>query len=109
MDYTFVPHDGWSDVEEYHGIIPGLLCGYNFEAVAPDGRVDFLSCVYHEGTPEEAVASESWYWFDCLNLTLTGRVVFRGYYEEEYDFEERDFFVKKVAEPFGAYTPTVVD
>lgn len=108
-DFTFTTVEGWDDCEEFHGIIPGYACGYNFEVVTRDGRVDFMSCVFEHGTPSEVANGEFEQWYmEDLGFTYTGRVVFRGYYEEHYDFEERDYYYKKVAKPFGEYEPIVV-
>lgn len=107
--FTFTTVEGWT-CEEYHGVIPGYVCGYNFEVTDRNGRTDFMSCQFEYGDPSEVAQGESQTWLmeDC-GLTYTGRVAFRGYYEEHYDFEERDTFYTKVDRPFGEYAPIVVD
>lgn len=76
------------------GIIPGLLRGYNIEVRKRDGKTYWQDCQYISGEPEEYFNSEfqqehrSWY-----GVKPTGRITFRGYYDEEYDPDERDYFV----------------
>ena len=89
---------GWNrDMDqEYKGLIPGYACGYNFE-VTKDGVTDFESCTFEYDTPDGVMAPGSLYpdfLFD-VGCEPTGRVIFRGYYTEEYDIEEREeYFVR---------------
>lgn len=108
--FTFITRPDWTDCETYHGVIPGYSCGYNFEVKTRDGRIDFMSCTFDSREPEECAEDE------CqkdhmafLGLTYTGRVIFRGYYEEHYDYEERESYYTKVARPFGNYEPIPAD
>ena len=110
MTFTFCFNPDWSVREEFHGIIPGYHCGYNFEVKGRDGRVGFMSCQFETGTPEEVAEDEFQKWFmDNHGFTYTGRVVFQGYFEEHYDFEERDNYYTKVDRPFGDYEPIPVE
>ena len=109
LTFTFTTVDGWS-CEKFHGVIPGYACGYNFEVTDRNGRTDFMSCQFEYGTPAEVAMSEFEQWrMENYGFTYTGRVAFRGYYEEHYDFEERDSYYTKVERPIGEYTPIVVD
>ena len=92
--------------KEYKGAIWGLCCGWNFE-VEKDGKIDYLSCHWFEGTPEELYESDGYYsGYDDLyaptwqmnGWKLTGRVMFRGYAEEYWYAEERDWCVREVDE-----------
>lgn len=91
---------------KYVGVIPGLVCGWQFEFVNKDGKIGYNSVAYYEGTPEEYC--ETWLRFgpDALfegerwnGYEPTGRVVFRGYGSEYYDSEYREWFVRDVEIP----------
>lgn len=105
-NFTFLnAHLNWNGIEEFHGWIPGLYCGYNFEVKNREGRIDFMSCSFYAGTPEDYAADEFTTWYlENSGLTLTGRVLFRGYYEEDWDTECGDCYMK-VDRPFGDYEP----
>lgn len=110
MTFTFTTRPDWTDCETYHGIIPGYHCGYNFEVKTRDGRVDFMACTFDTRSPEDFVEDEEQKdYMDYLGFVYTGRVIFRGYYEEHYDFEERDYYYTKVDRPFGDYEPIPAD
>ena len=90
---------GWSDVDqEYKGLIPGYLCGYNFE-VTKNGVTDFASCKFSYNTPDDIMNNNEGYYvyfledYECVP---TGRVIFRGYYTKEYDIDERESYVLRV-------------
>lgn len=87
--------DVWATAKNYtdNGEVTGLMRGYNIE-VEKDGQVDWLSSEWVYGTPEEAFDDDfhRW-WFDDMGVKLTGRICFRGYGLERYDFEERDTYV----------------
>ena len=71
----------------YRGRVPGFAMGFQVEA-EKDGEIGYTSVDFVWKTPDEIAEDE-----DALMLfTLmnpewkpTGRVVFRGYYEEEWD------------------------
>ena len=91
---------GWdTDMDqEYKGLIPGYLCGYNFE-VTKNGVTDFASCTFSYSTPDDIMNSNEDYYSDFLldcGCVPTGRVIFRGYYTEEYDINERESYCVRV-------------
>lgn len=91
---------GWDiDMDqEYKGLIPGYLCGYNFE-VTKNGVTDFASCTYSPCTPDDLMNNNRDYYSDFLQdcgCTPTGRVIFRGYYIEEYDINEHEEYVVRI-------------
>ena len=79
----------------YVGVVPGVLCAWQFEVIK-NGKVGFFSNRYFEGTPEECYENESCYedMFEAFNAEPTGRVVFNGYWEGYYDFDEREECVR---------------
>lgn len=85
---------------EFKGIIPGYVCGWNVEAKR-DGIIDAGSTCFTNDYEEILNPNESSYWNDLgisedlLNHNgwrATGNIVFRGYYIEDYDFEEREWY-----------------
>ena len=97
------PSDIWPTAKNPvdHGPKPGLLRGYNIEVRNQKGVVDWMSmaCTYDE--PEGAFGdafNEPWRIESRKDWGLepTGRITFRGYYTEEYDFEERETFIHEV-------------
>lgn len=91
---------GWdTDMDqEYKGLIPGYLCGYNFE-VTKNGVTDFASCTFSYSTPDDIMNNNEDYYSDFLldcGCIPTGRVIFRGYYQEEYDINERESYCVRV-------------
>ena len=90
---------GWTtDMDqEFKGLVPGYACGYNFE-VTKDGKTDFASCTFEYDNPDGVMNGGGYYGdflFD-MGCEPTGRVIFRGYYREEYDPYERDvYFVRE--------------
>jgi hypothetical protein len=93
----FVPANTiWETAKVYKdkGIIPGYLRGYNIEVTTTDGRTDWLSANYIWGEPEDALNDEYNLWRRSdWGWVPTGRITFRGYYTEHYDFEEREEYV----------------
>ena len=89
--------DIWPNTENHEdfGRIPGLLRGYNIEVKTQKGTIDWLSAFFTELEPEDELNHEwriesraDW------GFVPTGRITFRGYYEEFYDFEGREEYVK---------------
>lgn len=79
----------------FTGIKPNMACGWQFEFTR-DGQTGWGSVTFHFGTAEQCAAANEEYW--CfIGCQPTGRVVFRGYYSEEYDLEERDYYYVKEA------------
>lgn len=83
---------------EFHGIIPGYVCGFNLE-VTKDGKFKYASCVFTNDFEEILNPEDNEYWND-LGISenmyasngwkSTGNIVFRGYYTEHYDYDERE-------------------
>ena len=92
----FVPASQiWPTAEDHIdvGEIPGLMRGYNIE-VNKNGTVDWMSAEWIYGNPEEVFNDDYHTWSrNDWGLKPTGRICFRGYGVEEYDPEERDYFV----------------
>lgn len=92
---------GWTDEFEYATTqnIPGFLRGFNIEYERPDGDLDYGSCIWTYNDPDE-----NNFEFRCQIETVamfgngrpTGRVVFRGYATEYYDYDEHETFVEHV-------------
>ena len=89
---------------EFRGVIPGYVCGWNLE-VEKDGKIDCGSCVFDNdyevirnsiddyndlGISEELCSYNGW--------KATGNIVFRGYFTEHYDFEEREEYYTDASE-----------
>lgn len=89
---------------EFLGVIPGYVCGFNLE-VEKDGKISCGSCVFDNdyeeirntiseyndlGISEELCSYNGW--------KPTGNIVFRGYFTEHWDFEERDNYYTDASE-----------
>ena len=89
------------DVEDkrYIGVVPCVLCGWQFEVIK-NGKVGYFSVMYNYGTPEQCYEDESRYgdMFEQFNCVPTGRVIFRGYYESYWDFDEDYEYIECVRE-----------
>lgn len=86
----------WSEAKPHidAGERPGLVRGYNVEVTTRSGNVDWMSCAWIHGTIEQYLADEfTQYWYADCGVTPTGRISFRGYGLEEYDFDEGDTFI----------------
>ena len=83
------------------------LNGWSFELAKADGTICYSEVKYTSMTPEDYLNSrESEYLRMCLHwndLTMTGRVVFRGYYEEYEDLFDGKWeqFVREVPFDMG--------
>lgn len=87
---------------EWLGEIPGLLNGWSFEYKNAKGEYSYGSVSYENMMPEEY--ANLWHTEDGREWIHdtpswngwepTGRVVFRGYAEEYYDPDEREWFVE---------------
>lgn len=90
---------------DYRGEIRGYHCGYCVEVADSEGKLGYCSVSfvpYGEGTdillPEMKDGSLTDGWNDlgisasCARrgYTPTGRLVFRGYYKSEWDYDERE-------------------
>ena len=77
------------------GYIQGLVRGYNIEVTKTKTNETFwMSCEYIHGEPNEELFDEfhRHYYLD-LGVEPTGRICFRGYGREQYDWEERDTYI----------------
>ena len=91
---------GWEISDEvYRGPIQDLVGGFNFEVADDSGNIEYMSAIYIHTTPEEYINNLFYDYFDTVKYkgyNPTGRVIFRGYGEEYYDPEYREWFVKPV-------------
>lgn len=85
---------------EFKGLIPGLLCGWQFEFINANGEINYNSVTFEHMTPERLAyqyGEENAFMIERWNgWQPTGRVIFRGYYEEYYYAEEHDWCVRPV-------------
>lgn len=91
----------WPTAEDHvdRGCIPGLMRGYNIEVKTAKGVIDWMSCEYIYGEPEEVFNDDYHTWSRSdWGLVPTGRICFRGYGREEYDFDEREEYVVQVTD-----------
>ena len=79
----------------FTGLKPGMACGWQFE-LTRDGKTGWGSVMFDFFTADECAARNEEFW-GFMGCVPTGRVVFRGYYSEEYDIEERDWYYVKEA------------
>ena len=89
----------WPTAKDYEdeGQVDGLVRGYNIEVKTSDGIVDWLSCSYIHEDPEMYFNDDFHQWYyEEHGFTPTGRICFRGYGEEQYDFDERDAYIINV-------------
>lgn len=95
---------------EFFGQVPGYEMGFCVEVLKADGTIGYSSVDFISEVPAELHIAETnedeceidHYGIDGMaNLcnhsgnTITGRLVFRGYYESYYDFEEREECVRE--------------
>ncbi len=98
--HTFVPASQiWPTAENHvdKGMALGLVRGYCVEVKLSDGSADWWSCEWIQSEPETEFNDDfhTWLWKEnCVELT--GRICFRGYGFEEYDFEEREHVVRPI-------------
>lgn len=98
--HTYVPaSEIWPTAENHvdKGMVFGLIRGYCVEVKLQDGSTDWWPCEWIHGEPETEFNDDfhTWMWNEHA-LEPTGRICFRGYGTEEYDFEERDYFVNMI-------------
>ena len=75
------------------GYQSGFVRGYNVE-VTKNGVTHWMGCEYIHGEPSEELFDEfHQFLYSNCEVIPTGRISFRGYAREEYDPEERDYFV----------------
>ena len=75
----------------YYGHINGYVEGFCVEVKRQNGDVGYMSMNAVSGDIES-----EWYedYMTDMGLEPTGRAVFRGYYTEYYDPEERETFIR---------------
>ena len=91
----------WPTAKSYKdkGIILGCVRGYNIEVTTPNGTTDWLSCNFIHGEPEDELNDEYNLWSRSdWGWVPTGRITFRGYYTEYYDFEDREEYLKEATD-----------
>ena len=107
----------------FHGIIPGYYIGLCVEVLKADGTYGYSSVTFVLAQDMDDIQLSIAESFEedlrlndisgmaslCLHdgNTLTGRLVFRGYYDSRWDFDEReDYFIdrsQEVEELWGTY------
>lgn len=91
----------WETAKDYNdlGDVMGLARGYNIEVSTKDEKTHWLSCEFVFGSPEEHFNDDfhTWY-YEEHGWTPTGRIAFRGYYEEHWDYEEREECYREISE-----------
>ena len=93
---------GWKDTVSGYPVtarVPGYCRGFNIEYVNPEGDLSYGSCVFTRG--DETINNWDLYCNVDLvrmvsNLDPTGRIVFRGYFHEEWDSDSRDTYYTDV-------------
>jgi len=87
----------WLTAKNYidKGYVSGLVRGYNVEVIKRETNEKFwMSCEYIHGEPNEELLDEFHrYYYSDLGVEPTGRICFRGYGMEQYDWEERDTYI----------------
>lgn len=82
-----IPDDEWKGLTHE-------VNAWQFECTK-DGEISYSSVTFNYGMPEDCeITVDLCRW---NGWEPTGRVIFRGYYTEHYDFDERDFYYEKVA------------
>ena len=92
------------DIEDkkYFGLIPGLCCGWQYEYIDAKGEYHYSSVAYMEESAEDYADKWTGYrgsWLlDMLpdDYKFSGRVIFRGYAESYYDYDEHESYVEEV-------------
>jgi len=100
---------------EFHGVIPGYICGFCVEATK-DGKISAGTCCFTNDFEEIINPNDNAYWNDLgisedlLNINgwkATGNIVFRGYFTEHWDWDEREEYYtdasKEVIETWNKY------
>lgn len=87
----------WPTAEVFvdNGYKPGYVRGYNIEVRKADGTTYWESACWFAEEPEEYYNDDYHRWrYEDTCSEPTGRICFRGYGEEYYDFDERDYFIR---------------
>ena len=105
----------WNKCEndcEFKGYVPGYVCGWCVEC-EKDGKVDYCSTTFTNDFDEIRDPNFCRDWNDLgisadlasMNgWTVTGNIVFRGYFTTGWDWEEREeYFVDASKEVIGLF------
>lgn len=92
----------WQELHHHRDIgqVNGVLRGYNVEVVDADGKIDYTSMVSTYDEPDsdnrdfEYVISAS----AANGYRTTGRVIFRGYFAEHYDPDDRETYLNLLSD-----------
>lgn len=89
----------WEDENacEFHGVVPGYVCGFCVEVTNGD-KIHYTDCTFTNDY-EEIRNPYKVKDYNLLGLATdcaigwepTGNIMFRGYFREDYDWEERDY------------------
>lgn len=94
---TFVwPKQIWPNAKnyEYKGQREGLVCGWNIEVLDIDGKPFWLSTEYVHLAPNKAFNDDFHTWRCQDNCWKpTGRICFRGYGKEQFDYVDRETYI----------------
>ena len=101
---------------EFKGEFPGYVCGWSVQVRDENtGKIGYCSMVCTNDFEEirDPYTDENWNELgisaDCCkaNIVATGNIVFRGYWEEHYDWYDREEYVtpasKEVMNLFDKY------
>jgi hypothetical protein len=82
----------WPEAKNYvdNGQKDGYLRGYNVEVTTRKGTLDWMSCVWVRDIATYVEDPFTKLWYQDLGVVPTGRVSFRGYGMEKYDYIEHD-------------------
>ncbi len=87
----------WPNAKNFEdkGYRAGLVRGYNVEVTKTKTNETFwMSCEYIHGEPDEELFDDFHrYYYADLDVEPTGRICFRGYGVEQYDWEERETYI----------------
>ena len=96
----------WEKTEndcEFKGYVPGYVCGWCVEVKKQNGEIGYCSMTCTNDFDEIKDPNSCTDWNELgisANCAFyngwvpTGNIVFRGYFEEYYDYDEREDFVK---------------
>lgn len=96
------PSTIWPNAKDYtdFGPIAGLLRGYNLEVTKIDGTTHWMTANWtYASNPEEFFNSKCNRRFrEDMDLVPTGRVSFRGYSQEYWDYEDNDMYINRLSD-----------
>lgn len=89
----------WPSAKNYEDKGPksNLVRGYNVEVAKLNGEKHWWSCEWIHNDPNSCFNDDfHTFMYDQYNVKPTGRICFRGYGEEFYIPEERDYGIRQV-------------